>query len=68
MTKYLIKTITHDTGEVFESVRKIRDNETYEIIEIDKNTQKDVLDKVKERLANSQYTIEIDMSYEGDEK
>ncbi|MCM3071717.1 hypothetical protein M3559_03500 [Staphylococcus equorum] len=68
MTKYLVKTIKHDTGEVFESIRKIRDNETYEIIEVEKNTEKDILDKVKERLANSQYTIEIDMSYEGDEK
>jgi hypothetical protein len=53
---------------VFESARKIRDNEIYEIIEVGKNTQKDVSDKVKEWLANSQYTIEIDMSYEGDEK
>ncbi|MGX5789861.1 hypothetical protein [Staphylococcus equorum] len=68
MTKYLIKTITHTTDEVFESARKIRDNEIYEIIEVGKNTQKDVSDKVKEWLANSQYTIEIDMSYEGDEK
>ncbi|MDG0843146.1 DUF1381 domain-containing protein [Staphylococcus equorum] len=68
MTKYLIKTITHDTGEVFESVRKIKDNETFEVIEVENNTQKDVLDKVKERMTINEYTIEIDMNEREDEK
>ncbi|WP_426429082.1 hypothetical protein [Staphylococcus equorum] len=68
MAKYLIKTITHTTGEVFESVRKIRGNETYEIIEVDRDTQGDVLDKVRERLSTSQYTIEIDMNDREDER
>lgn len=68
MTKYLIKTITHDTGEVFESLRKIRGNETFEVIEVENNTQKDVLDKVKEHITSNEYTIEIDMNEREDEK
>lgn len=68
MTKYLIKTITHDTGEVFESVRKIRSNEAFKVIEVENNTQKDVLDKVKEHITSNEYTIEIDMNEREDEK
>ena len=30
---YLVKTIEHDTGEVFVDVLKIKDNETYKVIE-----------------------------------
>lgn len=30
---YLVKMIEHDTGEVFADVLKIKDNETYKVIE-----------------------------------
>ncbi|MEB8150488.1 DUF1381 domain-containing protein [Staphylococcus xylosus] len=33
MTNYLIKHTTHTTGETFTDVTKIRDNETYQVIE-----------------------------------
>ncbi|MCY1563844.1 DUF1381 domain-containing protein [Staphylococcus pettenkoferi] len=33
MTQYLIKTIKHDTGEIFQDVMKARMNETFEIVE-----------------------------------
>lgn len=33
MTKYLIKHTTHTTGETFTDVTKIRDNETYTVVE-----------------------------------
>lgn len=33
MTKYLIKHTTHTTGETFTDVTKIRDNETYQVVE-----------------------------------
>ena len=35
MTQYLIKTITHDTGEVFKDVVKARENETFELVEVE---------------------------------
>ncbi|MDW8564696.1 DUF1381 domain-containing protein [Staphylococcus shinii] len=62
MAKYLVKTITHTTGEVFKSVIKIKDNEKYETIEVDKNTQKDVLDKVRNGESIEGQTITIDMN------
>lgn len=34
MTQYLIKTIKHDTGEIFQDVMKARSNETFEIVEV----------------------------------
>ncbi|MBU6132165.1 DUF1381 domain-containing protein [Staphylococcus xylosus] len=33
MTNYLIKHTTHTTGETFTEVTKIRDNETYTVVE-----------------------------------
>ncbi|WP_436939457.1 DUF1381 domain-containing protein [Staphylococcus xylosus] len=33
MTNYLIKYTTHTTGETFTDVTKIRDNETYQVVE-----------------------------------
>lgn len=33
MTQYLVKTITHDTGEVFHDVVKARDNEVFTLVE-----------------------------------
>ncbi|MDT3959521.1 DUF1381 domain-containing protein [Staphylococcus kloosii] len=32
MTQYLIKTITHDTGEVFHDVVKARENEVFTLV------------------------------------
>lgn len=60
--RYLVKTITHTTGEVFKSVIKIKDNEKYETIEVDKNTKKDVLDKVRNGESIEGQTITIDMN------
>lgn len=31
--KYVVKKIKHDTGEVFINAKKIKENETYKIIE-----------------------------------
>ncbi|KYH14895.1 DUF1381 domain-containing protein [Staphylococcus kloosii] len=33
MTQYLIKTITHDTGEVFHDVIKARENEVFTLVD-----------------------------------
>lgn len=33
MTQYLIKTITHDTGEVFHDVVKARENEVFTLVD-----------------------------------
>lgn len=33
--KYLVKTINHDTGEVFRDVVRLKENETYEVVEAD---------------------------------
>lgn len=62
MTQYLIKTITHDTGEVFHDVVKARENEELRVIEVDNDTFKDVLDKTKEHIKENEYTITIDMN------
>lgn len=35
MTNYLIKHTTHTTGETFTDVTKIRDNETYQVVEVE---------------------------------
>jgi arginase family enzyme len=60
--QYLIKTITHDTGEVFHDVVKARENEVLHVIEVDNNTLKEVLDKTKEHIKEHGYTINIDMN------
>lgn len=33
--KYLVKTTRHDTGEVFMDVMRLKENETYEVVEAD---------------------------------
>ena len=42
---YLVKMIEHDTGEVFADVLKIKDNETYKVIEAE--SREEALEKVK---------------------
>ncbi len=37
--QYLIKHITHPTGETFTDVTKIRDNETYQVVEAESMTK-----------------------------
>lgn len=43
MTQYLIKTITHDTGEVFHDVVKARENEVFTLV--DAESEEEALDK-----------------------
>lgn len=45
MTKYLIKHTTHTTGETFTDVTKIRDNETYQVVEAE--SKEEALEFVK---------------------
>lgn len=45
MTQYLIKHTTHTTGETFTDVTKIRDNETYQVVEAE--SKEDALEKYK---------------------
>ena len=42
---YLVKMIEHDTGEIFADVLKIKDNETYKVIEAE--SREEALEKVK---------------------
>ena len=42
--QYLIKHTTHTTGETFTDVIKIRDNETYQVVEAESKAE--ALDKV----------------------
>ena len=42
---YLVKMIEHNTGEVFADVLKIKDNETYKVIEAE--SREEALEKVK---------------------
>jgi len=39
VTNYLIKHTTHTTGETFTDVIKIRDNETYQVVEAESMTE-----------------------------
>lgn len=55
MTNYLIKHTTHTTGETFTDVIKIRDNETYQVVEADSKEE-------AERKAN-RFVLEIDGSH-----
>ncbi|WP_436950402.1 DUF1381 domain-containing protein [Staphylococcus xylosus] len=45
MTNYLIKHTTHTTGETFTDVTKIRDNETYQVVEAE--SKEEALEMVK---------------------
>lgn len=49
---YLVKTIEHDTGEIFVDVIKIKDNETYQIIEADNKEKAEEIAKRPKGLLN----------------
>ena len=42
---YLVKMIEHDTGEVFADVLKIKDNETYKVIEAESREEAEEIAK-----------------------
>ncbi len=53
MTQYLIKTITHDTGEVFKDVFKTRENETFELVEVENESEmKNIYEFNKKNIKN----------------
>ena len=53
MTQYLIKTITHDTGEVFKDVFKTRENETFELVEVENEREmKNIYEFNKKNIKN----------------
>lgn len=45
MTQYLIKHTTHTTGETFTDVTKIRDNETYQVVEAESKEEAEEIAK-----------------------
>ncbi|PHK50778.1 DUF1381 domain-containing protein [Staphylococcus edaphicus] len=45
MTQYLIKHTTHITGETFTDVTKIRDNETYQVVEAESKEEAEEMAK-----------------------
>lgn len=49
MTQYLIKTITHDTGEVFKDVFKTRENETFELVEVENESEMKNIDEFNKK-------------------
>lgn len=49
MTQYLIKTITHDTGEVFKDVVKTRENETFELVEVENESEMKNIDEFNKK-------------------
>lgn len=53
MTQYLIKTITHDTGEVFKDVVKARENETFELVEVENESEVKNIDGFNKKNANN---------------
>lgn len=53
MTQYLIKTITHDTGEVFKDVVKARENETFELVEVENEREMKNIDGFNKKNANN---------------
>lgn len=53
MTQYLIKTITHDTGEVFKDVFKTRENEMFELVEVENESEmKNIYEFNKKNIKN----------------
>ncbi|AID01527.1 hypothetical protein BE24_05375 [Staphylococcus xylosus] len=52
MTKYLIKHTTHTTGETFTDVAKIRDNETYQVVEAESKEEAERMVNEPRMLAN----------------
>ena len=61
MTQYLIKTITHDTGEVFKDVVKARENETFELVEVENEREMKNIDGFNKKNINN---IGILITYE----
>lgn len=60
MTQYLIKTITHDTGEVFKDVFKTRENETFELVEVENESEmKNIYEFNKKNINNIRNTNHI---------
>ncbi|ASE37776.1 DUF1381 domain-containing protein [Staphylococcus pettenkoferi] len=53
MTQYLIKTITHDTGEVLKDVVKARENETFELVEVENEREMKNIDGFNKKNANN---------------
>ncbi|WP_145454868.1 DUF1381 domain-containing protein [Staphylococcus pettenkoferi] len=49
MTQYLIKTITHDTGEVFNDDFKTRENETFELVEVENESEMKNIDEFNKK-------------------
>lgn len=43
MTQFLIKTITHDTGEVFHDVIKARENEVFTLVDAESEDEAKLL-------------------------
>lgn len=57
MTQYLIKTITHETGEVFQDVIKARENESFELVEVeDESEMKNIYEFNKKNTNNIRNT------------
>lgn len=52
--QYLIKHITHTTGETFTDVTKIRDNETYQVVEAE--SKEEAKRKYKAQKLNEAFT------------
>ncbi|PNZ86991.1 DUF1381 domain-containing protein [Staphylococcus pettenkoferi] len=53
MTQYLIKTITHDTGEVFKDVVKTRENEEFELVEVENESEMKNIDGFNKKNINN---------------
>ncbi|MEY8599922.1 DUF1381 domain-containing protein [Staphylococcus shinii] len=54
MTNYLIKRTTHTTGETFTDVTKIRENETYQVVEAE--SKEEAKRKYKAQKLNEAFT------------
>lgn len=60
--QYLIKTTTHDTGEVFTDVIKVKQNECYEIVSAESKGEAE--EKVKESIQCPRCkSMDIDYEY-----
>lgn len=51
--KYVVKKIEHDTGEVFTDATKVRENESYMIVEVSNSLE------LKEKLDNGYFDKKI---------
>lgn len=57
MTKYLVRKTHHTTGETFTDVIKIRDNESYQVVEAE--SKGEALERVENRYALYNYDEQI---------